>query len=64
MTARTDVVYFDDETYEQKQVPEPRTLVGLLKQKTKKNQLVGNSSLGVHTYLHTDMPGSIPKGGT
>ena len=58
LTARKDnVVYSDDETYEQQQVP-------ALMPNSKKKQLVGNSSLGIHAYLYADMPVSTPKGTT
>ena len=59
LTAYKDnVVYSEDDnvTYEQQQVP-------ALMPNSKKKQLVGNSSLGIHAYLYADMPVSIPKGG-
>ena len=59
LTVRSDVVYSDDETYGQKQVPVDKTDNN---KHQKDNQLAGNSSLGVQAYLHAVMPAVIPKG--
>jgi hypothetical protein len=60
MTVRSDVVYSDDETYGQKQVPDFMTDNN---KHHKDNQLAGNSSLRVHARVQAVMPAAIPKGG-
>ena len=60
LTVRSDVVYSDDETYGQKQVPVDTTDNN---KHQKDNQLAGNSSPRVHACLQAVMPAAIPKGG-
>ena len=60
MTVCRDVVYSDDETYGQKQVPVDTTDNN---KHQKDNQLAGNSSPRVHACLQAVMPAAIPKGG-
>ena len=59
MTVCRDVVYSDDETYGQKQVPVDTTDNN---KHQKDNQLAGNSSPRVHACLQAVMPAAIPKG--
>ena len=60
MTVCRDVVYSDDETYGQKQVPVDTTDNN---KHQKDNQLAGNSSPRVHACLQAVMPAAILKGG-